>query len=179
HADDGYWLLATLGEAALILGERFEAEEWYGRAAEVGRGRLGDISSTRRNARLLLAQLDIDPAPIERCLHLPRVAVFAGHMVDALGRRAPRFPPDLEDDVRQAIRERLERLDARLGFAAGACGSDLLFLESMLELGSEANVVLPYGRERDRKSTRLNSSHVAISYAVFCLKKKKRSTRPA
>src|SRR5215510_3812914 len=27
--------------------------------------------------------------------------------------------------------------------------------------------------QRDRKSTRLNSSHVAISYAVFCLKKKK------
>src|SRR5438067_6454949 len=26
--------------------------------------------------------------------------------------------------------------------------------------------------ERDRKSTRLNSSHVSISYAVFCLKKK-------
>src|SRR2546426_6718660 len=32
--------------------------------------------------------------------------------------------------------------------------------------------------ERDRKSTRLNSSHLVISYAVFCLKKKKkRSTR--
>src|SRR5690625_6354699 len=29
----------------------------------------------------------------------------------------------------------------------------------------------------DRKSTRLNSSHVAISYAVFCLKKKKRHQR--
>src|SRR5690349_25025076 len=28
------------------------------------------------------------------------------------------------------------------------------------------------GAERDRKSTRLNSSHVEISYAVFCLKKK-------
>src|SRR5207253_11452991 len=28
-------------------------------------------------------------------------------------------------------------------------------------------------RKADRKSTRLNSSHVAISYAVFCLKKKK------
>src|SRR5437660_6946318 len=28
--------------------------------------------------------------------------------------------------------------------------------------------------QRDRKSTRLNSSHVAISYAVFCLKKKKK-----
>src|SRR5690625_6236275 len=29
----------------------------------------------------------------------------------------------------------------------------------------------------DRKSTRLNSSHVAISYAVFCLKKKNKYTR--
>src|SRR5207249_12039593 len=28
------------------------------------------------------------------------------------------------------------------------------------------------GQRRDRKSTRLNSSHVSISYAVFCLKKK-------
>src|SRR5690349_24212970 len=30
--------------------------------------------------------------------------------------------------------------------------------------------------EQDRKSTRLNSSHVEISYAVFCLKKKKQLT---
>src|SRR5689334_25376409 len=30
---------------------------------------------------------------------------------------------------------------------------------------------------RDRKSTRLNSSHSSISYAVFCLKKKKKNTR--
>src|SRR5256885_1833597 len=30
----------------------------------------------------------------------------------------------------------------------------------------------------DRKSTRLNSSHLVISYAVFCLKKKKRNTSP-
>src|SRR2546426_7749662 len=29
--------------------------------------------------------------------------------------------------------------------------------------------------ERDRKSTRLNSSHLVISYAVFCLKKKKKT----
>src|SRR2546426_4671285 len=32
------------------------------------------------------------------------------------------------------------------------------------------------GRQGDRKSTRLNSSHLVISYAVFCLKKKKNST---
>src|SRR5690625_6847741 len=33
-------------------------------------------------------------------------------------------------------------------------------------------------RPKDRKSTRLNSSHVAISYAVFCLKKKKNNETP-
>src|SRR5690242_21597112 len=32
---------------------------------------------------------------------------------------------------------------------------------------------LPQGGRGDRKSTRLNSSHMSISYAVFCLKKKK------
>src|SRR5256885_6338373 len=31
---------------------------------------------------------------------------------------------------------------------------------------------------RDRKSTRLNSSHLVISYAVFCLKKKKKVMKP-
>src|SRR5258707_15753161 len=33
-------------------------------------------------------------------------------------------------------------------------------------------------RQRDRKSTRLNSSHANISYAVFCLKKKKNNPEP-
>src|SRR5690625_6605231 len=47
----------------------------------------------------------------------------------------------------------------------------------------ELRVLVPVGGEveaaavdQDRKSTRLNSSHVAISYAVFCLKKKKDKT---
>src|SRR5437899_8909820 len=35
------------------------------------------------------------------------------------------------------------------------------------------------GSGQDRKSTRLNSSHLGISYAVFCLKKKKDSARQA
>src|SRR3989442_11179401 len=36
---------------------------------------------------------------------------------------------------------------------------------------------LRFRQRRDRKSTRLNSSHVRISYAVFCLKKKKKKKK--
>src|SRR5438094_4772411 len=46
-------------------------------------------------------------------------------------------------------------------------------------LGSRAARRNPTARsETDRKSTRLNSSHRTISYAVFCLKKKKKNRKP-
>src|SRR5437667_7673020 len=37
--------------------------------------------------------------------------------------------------------------------------------------------IQPPGSNPDRKSTRLNSSHITISYAVFCLKKKNKKTQ--
>src|SRR5690606_39526388 len=45
------------------------------------------------------------------------------------------------------------------------------------EIHAVASFTKPQAREalKDRKSTRLNSSHVKISYAVFCLKKKRHS----
>src|SRR5204863_4463642 len=43
------------------------------------------------------------------------------------------------------------------------------------ELGDDTGII-NFINSEDRKSTRLNSSHVEISYAVFCLKKKKSST---
>src|SRR2546429_6961268 len=42
---------------------------------------------------------------------------------------------------------------------------------------ARVNPPLSTARPLDRKSTRLNSSHGYISYAVFCLKKKKNTTR--
>src|SRR5690348_18220222 len=46
-------------------------------------------------------------------------------------------------------------------------------LQPCKHVGSQFVVVDAPRRTRDRKSTRLNSSHPSISYAVFCLKKKK------
>ncbi len=45
-----------------------------------------------------------------------------------------RFPPEIELKVYQAIRDRLIQLDASLGYASAACGSDILFLEALYEL---------------------------------------------
>src|SRR5207253_9930770 len=46
--------------------------------------------------------------------------------------------------------------------------------EGVDAVGADQHVAARGRAVRDRKSTRLNSSHVAISYAVFCLKKKNR-----
>src|SRR3712207_7768644 len=62
------------------------------------------------------------------------------------------------------------------GFVPGMCKGDVLGHEMMghvVETGRRANGA------GDRKSTRLNSSHANISYAVFCLKKKKLNTSNA
>src|SRR5690349_23744311 len=52
--------------------------------------------------------------------------------------------------------------------------STSLFVEGMDARGPWKNKTPAGAPFRDRKSTRLNSSHVEISYAVFCLKKKKK-----
>src|SRR5438874_9938654 len=59
--------------------------------------------------------------------------------------------------------------------AGGFAGAEPVGLGAGLEdVGVEGDPVDDRGDEAgDRKSTRLNSSHVEISYAVFCLKKKK------
>src|SRR2546427_5298653 len=56
------------------------------------------------------------------------------------------------------------------GEGASAAGFDLLHC-----LGGPGEVDIRHHHARDRKSTRLNSSHSQISYAVFCLKKKRPS----
>src|SRR5256885_5222513 len=60
-------------------------------------------------------------------------------------------------------------------------GPDHERLEGVLGVERRGHAVLPAARRfsTDRKSTRLNSSHLVISYAVFCLKKKQPQRRPA
>src|SRR5699024_11348909 len=61
------------------------------------------------------------------------------------------------------------------GFSAVRCGHGIRAAVFSIERIGHGAVAEIKVLTRDRKSTRLNSSHVSISYAVFCLKKKKRS----
>src|SRR5256885_11868638 len=55
-----------------------------------------------------------------------------------------------------------------------ACPRHFRSLRPICRIGGRPECVNRRRLRKDRKSTRLNSSHLVISYAVFCLKKKKK-----
>src|SRR2546430_3609392 len=114
-----------------------------------------------------------------------RVCVFTSSILDFIffffssRRRHTRFDCDWSSDVCSSDLDMdyFKRINDTLGHPAGdavlaAAGKRLANTlrdnETLLRWGGEEFLVL------DRKSTRLNSSHSQISYAVFCLKKKKK-----
>jgi class 3 adenylate cyclase len=145
---DGYWLAATLGEAALILGNQQAAADWYREAVESYQPGVGDRVATRRNARLILKHQRADASAIDACFRIPRVAVFAGHLIDHPERATPRFTGDLQDEVRQAMLDVLRRRDIGVGYASAANGGDILFHECLDALSIDSHVVLPYHRDQ-------------------------------
>src|SRR3712207_7166216 len=96
-------------------------------------------------------------------------------------RRPPRstlFPYTTLFRSQQQSRERLDDGDGDRR-VAGAVEQAEQPVEEVTLVAHLVDAVLPVGELRgddrvDRKSTRLNSSHANISYAVFCLKKKKK-----
>jgi class 3 adenylate cyclase len=147
RSGDQYWELAALGEASLILRDKSQAGEWYVRAAEAGKNRFGDFHSSRRNARLILQHWNEDETWIQQYLCIPCVLVFAGHMIDQPDRPTLRFPSEFESAVAKEIQSKIDVLKPGFGFASAACGSDILFLEAMLDAGAEVSVVLPYNEK--------------------------------
>src|SRR5207302_8034716 len=114
----------------------------------------------------------------ERARHADRLERLLAQVVRLLGVERE----NLEGDLRIGHDERGDRADAELlqrlqtmvavwrqVLAVVADGDDRI--EEAADRLDDAHQPLDV-RIRDRKSTRLNSSHVKISYAVFCLKKK-------
>src|SRR5437773_9179839 len=75
---------------------------------------------------------------------------------------------ELDGDARFLRRARSWRNDNAFGLAAGNFFDRDFVVAMDLDVATQLAEIL----SEDRKSTRLNSSHITISYAVFCLKKK-------
>jgi len=144
---ESYWLLATLGEAELLLGHLTESERFYRKAGDLGKGNFRDLASTRRQTRMILEHHGQEPSLMDHCFSIPSVVVFSGHMIDEPDRPQKRFPPELEGPVRKEIAKSLDRLNGGIAYASAACGSDIIFLEEMLKRGGEINIVLPFEKE--------------------------------
>src|SRR3712207_7685111 len=82
-----------------------------------------------------------------------------------LWRRAPSVPLLLEESLGPGVE--------LVGGGPQSGGEVREVREPLGPVPPDLRVVLAHARFPDRKSTRLNSSHANISYAVFCLKKKK------
>src|SRR5207249_8850890 len=114
----------------------------------------------------------VERAALDQCADLVhfRGSEDRGHRPIHVSRLLPFFLV-----LEQSLLHRLDLADLRRGasIASGHAGvgvhREREITMNQINL-SGADVVV---HEQDRKSTRLNSSHVSISYAVFCLKKKK------
>src|SRR5688572_31760324 len=84
--------------------------------------------------------------------------------------RSPLFPYTTLFRSTERTQHVADQLGAVLGFGRVA-------LDAQLVVAGQLDVAVLL--HQDRKSTRLNSSHSQISYAVFCLKKKTRATAAA
>lgn len=149
--DDDFWAFATLGEAYLLLKDTAKATEFYEKAAQLGSRQYGKIGSIYAQLQILKHFIHVSE-DIIKMFAPPRIAVFAGHMIDN-NRPSPRFPEEIAEQIKFAILNELRTSKIRIGYSSLACGSDILFVEALLELGGEANIFIPFAREDFIKSS--------------------------
>lgn len=141
-----FWQQVTLAEAYLLTREREKAISAYIEAKQMAGTDWGKISSVYNQLWLLNHYVPV-PKEIMRVFQPPGVACFIGHMIDHPTRPRPRFPAVIENQVRDAIVGAINTLNAKIGFCSLACGSDILFAESMAAAGGEVNIWLPFAKE--------------------------------
>src|SRR5437868_12708409 len=93
--------------------------------------------------------------------------------------RAGLAVPEAVSQLKLEARGAVNTGEAVVNVQSGPATGEALAMGDVVNTASRLQNSAPAGSlvvgEEDRKSTRLNSSHVSISYAVFCLKKKTKS----
>lgn len=141
--DRDFWEEATLAECYLLLKNHNKATEHYIRTREMMSSNWGSINSVHQQLWLLNHYTHV-PKNILEFFKPPKITAFIGHMIDAPTREKPRFAPGMENNVRAAIRSSIMTYNIQIGYSSLACGSDVIFVEEMLDLGRNVQLIFPF-----------------------------------
>ena len=106
------------------------------------------ISSTRKQALQIAGAYEDEEIrdKIQSAFPTLGIVAFSGHVLDQPG-SIPRFPAEAEEMAKREIEVSLEEMDASCGYSSAACGTDIIFLEAMIERGAETHIFLPFAKE--------------------------------
>src|SRR5690625_919344 len=159
-----------IGEGAVVPAG---AADDVGEMADVGGGELVLHELSPERMEILLAEVGQHHVLLVGGADSPH-AVFVGQVGNGLELLGGAVSRGVAEGLQRQVDDAIARLLVVCGIVAQPVGKGrgALGLARQLRLGGLVVQLLVGGG--DRKSTRLNSSHVAISYAVFCLKQKNR-----
>lgn len=136
--------LINLAETQLLLNRPEDALRLFTEAMKNVPKEYVPVVNVRQHLNFLkTAGFKIPPQAYD-ILTPPTVVVFTGYPIDHPSYKLSLFPLEAEEEVKRVISEKIEEIDARIGYSSASCGADLLFIEAMLERGAEVNIVLPY-----------------------------------
>lgn len=139
--------LLVLGQARVLLGDAAGAEDAFRRANADGRRHYPAVVGVLRRLESLARAGVPVPETARAALKPPATVIFAGQPLDAADAPEPFLPPEAEGALAAEIARRLDALDAEIGYCRAHAGSDLLFIEAMLDRGAEVHVFLPFAVE--------------------------------
>ena len=131
-----YWSLASKAEARLVRQDLAAAAPLYSEAAQHCGTSSGDLSATRRQARLLLTYLGEDPRSLDDCFPVPAIRVLHTAL------RLPSGPKQYEE-VREQAKSAAPKDGKQFFYMSVLAYPDLAVLEAFLDSGHELHVVLP------------------------------------
>jgi class 3 adenylate cyclase len=130
-----------------IMGKFDEAFVLYAKLKDVPGITTEELAEARFRSQFIAEALGKPRQFFHDAFPLLQLLVFSGHAPDLPG-AVPRFPLESIPQVRAALREKLDQLDARVGFLSAAAGADLLFIEALQERpGSRYHIVLPWSKD--------------------------------
>lgn len=81
------------------------------------------------------------------------IVALAGRRIDVPDDEEKRFPLEMEETIYIRIREFFHKHKVNILISSAACGADLLAQKAAWELGIERHIILPFGREKFRKTS--------------------------